>query len=49
MIVMRYNDAEPYSPLDLEDEMDVLVLDLGDFLSTEEGPILLTLDLLSQE
>ena len=45
---MRYNDAEPYSPLDL-DEMDVFVLDLGDFLSTEEGSILLTLDLLSQE
>jgi hypothetical protein len=46
---MRYNEAEPYSPLDLEDEMDILVLDLGDFLPTEEGSILLTLDLLSQE
>lgn len=46
---MRYNDVEPYTPLDVEDETVVLVLDLGDFLSTDEGPILLTLDLLTQE
>jgi len=46
---MRYIDLEPYAPLDIEDETVILVLDLGDFLSTDEGPILLTLDLLSQE
>jgi len=46
---MRYSDDEPYAPLDINDEPVVLVFDVLDFLSEDEGPILLTLDLLSLE
>jgi hypothetical protein len=46
---MRYNDVEPYAPLESEDDMAMLVFDIEDFLSTDEGPILLTLDFVTQE